>query len=188
LIFLLSVFFQQVQGYSAWQTGLRLLPLSVINIVGTTLSGQLIGRIGPRIPIMGGLALSAGGIFAFLGCTDSASYVLLVLCFLAIGFGAALTMPALTAAHVGAVGREQAGIASGVLNASRQAGSTFGVAILGSLFFTNISGHAARNGIHITLGVAGVGMLVGCVITFLSVPSSVAQPPTTQEKESVEEV
>lgn len=174
LLFLLSLFFQQVQGDSAWETGLRLLPLTAINVVGTTLSGQLTARIGPRLPIAGGLALCAAGMFVFLEWGNSASTVLVILFFLLIGFGSALVVPALTAALLGTVERFQAGIASGVLNTSRQTGGVFGVAVLGS-FVGSASGDIAWHAIQGALAVAGAVLVIGCVIAWLMIPSKKEQ-------------
>ncbi|GHO64254.1 hypothetical protein KSC_031460 [Ktedonobacter sp. SOSP1-52] len=66
LMFLLNVFFQQVQGYSDWQTDMRLLPLTLVNVVGTNSSGRIAGRVGVRIQITLGLLIGALGVFAFL--------------------------------------------------------------------------------------------------------------------------
>ncbi|QBD75667.1 DHA2 family efflux MFS transporter permease subunit [Ktedonosporobacter rubrisoli] len=169
LLFLLSVFFQQVQGYSAWQTGLRLLPLTLINVVGTNLSGRIAGRVGARIPVTLGMLICALGVFAFLAFGESASYPLIVLFFVAIGLGSSLAVPALTSAHLGSVVREQAGIASGVLNASRQAGSVFGIAVLGSLLGSS-TGQAALTGIHMALIVAGAALIISGVIAVFAIP------------------
>ncbi|WP_165422951.1 MFS transporter [Ktedonosporobacter rubrisoli] len=170
LLFLLSIFYQQAKGYSAWETGLHLLPLTLINVAAMPLAGQLTARFGPRVPVLGGLALCAAGIFAYLSIGESLGYWLVVVFFLAIGFGGSSAVPALTAALLGAVARRYSGIASGVLNASRQAGGTFGVAILGSIF-SSMSGSAALTGMHIALGVAGVVLLLSCAITLLWIPS-----------------
>lgn len=174
LLFLLSVFFQHVQGYSAWQTGMHLLPLTVFNVVGTTLSGRIAGRVGARVPVVLGMLLCTLGMLAFLIFGEHASYALIVLFFAAIGIGGSLAVPALTSAHLGSVIREQAGIASGVLNASRQAGSVFGIAVLGSLL-GGATGLAALNGIHVALTVAGVALVLGAVIALFAIPHGMAQ-------------
>lgn len=188
LIFLLSVFFQQVQGYSAIDTGLRLLPLTVTNVIATSLSGRLTGRIGPRMPIAAGLLFCALGIFTFLllgNAPGTFSQVLSILSFLAIGFGGSFPVPALTAAILGTVKREQSGIASGVLNASRQAGGVFGVAVLGS-FLTIGHEHSALSGIQLALGIAGGVLIAGGVIALLFV-SSQREHLTPQETYSISE-
>nr|BBH86454.1 MFS transporter [Thermosporothrix sp. COM3] len=165
LLFLLSLFYQQLQGLSAWDTGLHLLPLSIINLFATPISGQMTARTGPRLPMTIGMALSAAGIFAFLFWGTHA--LLNLASFLAIGFGAALVVPPLTSALLGTVAPRYTGTASGVLNASRQAGGTFGVAILGALF-NSINGQA---GINVALGAAGVALLLGCMLSLFGVSS-----------------
>jgi len=73
-----------------------------------------------------------------------------------------LAMPAMTAAVVGAAGREHAGVASGVLNTARQAGGALGVAVLGSLL-----GHALS--LHVPLLVATAGYLVAIALAWVTV-------------------
>lgn len=169
LVFLLSIYFQQVRGDSAWQAGLQLMPLTIVNFVAMPLSGQMTARIGPRIPILGGLMLGTLGMFAFLGLGSTASYPLVFLFLLAIGFGVSLAIPAMTTALLGTVTRDHAGIASGVLNASRQAGGAFGIAVLGSIL-GSATGPAALANVQVALGIAGALLVVSCMLTF-AVPS-----------------
>ena len=82
-----------------------------------------------------------------------------------VGFGMAFKMPAATAAIIEAAPAQRAGIASGVLNASRQAGGAIGVALLGTL----IAGGAFVPGLHVAMAVSGGAFLLGAVVTLLAV-------------------
>jgi len=128
----ISLFLQQSRHESAAATGLLILPMSVAVGAGSFASGRLTARFGPRPPMIAGLALAAAGaaVIATVSTTGSlgvllAGSVILGLC--------SLAMPAMTSVVVGAAGPQYAGVASGVLNAARQAGGALGVALLGSL-------------------------------------------------------
>jgi MFS transporter, DHA2 family, methylenomycin A resistance protein len=128
----ISLFLQQSRHESAAATGLLILPMSVAVGAGSFTSGRLTARFGPRPPMIAGLALAAAGaaVIATVSTTSSlgvllAGSVILGLC--------SLAMPAMTSVVVGAAGPQHAGVASGVLNAARQAGGALGVALLGSL-------------------------------------------------------
>jgi MFS transporter, DHA2 family, methylenomycin A resistance protein len=132
-LFVLSLYFQHVRGWSALATGLALLPEGIFVALSSALSGRAMVRVGTRPPMLFGLTLGGAGLAALAVAGRSTSYVLLVPALVAAGFGMAFTMPAATAAIIEAAPAERAGIASGVLNASRQAGGAIGVALLGTL-------------------------------------------------------
>jgi DHA2 family methylenomycin A resistance protein-like MFS transporter len=83
--------------------------------------------------VCGGFLLYALGFAGLVALADDAPYWRIALCFPAVGFGAGVITPAATAALMTAVDKARAGVAAGVLNASRQTGSAFGVAIFGAL-------------------------------------------------------
>ncbi len=167
-LFLLSLFFQQVRGFSPLLTGFALLPESGMVSIASALSGRLTGRLGPRPAMVLGLALGGAGLLslAFLG--TGTAYLILVPMLAAVGFGMAFTMPAATTAVVDAAPAERAGIASGVINASRQLGGVLGVALLGGL--VNRHGFFVP-GMHVALAIAGGAFLVGCLVTLRAVSS-----------------
>jgi DHA2 family methylenomycin A resistance protein-like MFS transporter len=98
-----------------------------------------------------GLTLGGAGLAGLVIAGSTTSYPLLVLPLIATGFGMAFTMPAATAAIIQAAPAERAGIASGVLNASRQAGGAIGVALLGTL----VGSGAFIPGLRVAMLVAG---------------------------------
>ncbi|MDN0195054.1 MFS transporter [Streptomyces sp. S.PNR 29] len=133
VVFLFSLFFQQVQGRSALYAGLVFLPMSGLIGVTNLVSGKLAGRYGPRLPMLAGQVLAAAGLLGLLyvdgGTSPDAVAALLV----PMAVGCALTVPPLTAAMMDAVPAERAGLAAGVLNAARQVAGGLGIAVFGSL-------------------------------------------------------
>ncbi|OKH58795.1 hypothetical protein NIES2130_12595 [Scytonema sp. HK-05] len=165
-IFILSLFLQNVRGYSATAAGLAFLPLSVASAVTPPLSGWLTGRIGPQLPMIIGLASSGVGVLVLVSIGTSTSYTILVIGFVLLGIGAGVTVPAMTATILWSVPKEQSGIASAVLNSSRQVGGVLGVALLGSL----VSQHSFTTGMYIGQIIVAVIFLFSCILTFLYVP------------------
>lgn len=133
LLFLLSVYFQEGRGWQSLRTGLAFLPLTVMVTAGSFSAGKLSAAYGPRRVVVAGFLLYAAGFGGLLALADGASYWRVALCFPAIGFGAGVITPAATAALLGAIDKTHVGVAAGMLNASRQSGSAFGVAIFGLL-------------------------------------------------------
>ncbi|MFC0037546.1 MFS transporter [Actinomadura rayongensis] len=113
-------------------TGLAFLPLTLPFVLLPPLTGRIVARHGPRVPILAGTTLLATG-GAALALAAHAGYPALVPGLLLTGLGMPLVLPALVAAIVGAAPAGTAGATGGVLNASRQAGATLGVAALGAL-------------------------------------------------------
>ena len=132
-LFVMSLYFQDVRGYSALRTGLALLPEAALLTVASAVSGRLMARTGPRLPMLTGLLLGGAGLIGLVAAGTHTPYLALVLPMIAAGSGMALTMPAATSSVMESAPADRGGIASGVVNAARQAGGVLGVAILGSL-------------------------------------------------------
>jgi len=161
-LFLLSLFFQQVQGYSALGTGAAFLPLTATIAPGSLLAGRLYERIGPRLLIAVGLALSSISALAMALINAKTSYASICGMLITAGFGIGLSSPPMMAALLANAPEEQSGIAGGIFNTSLQVGSLFGVALLGS-FVSNR--HSFVHGMHIAFVIAGAALLSGCFIT-----------------------
>jgi MFS transporter, DHA2 family, methylenomycin A resistance protein len=160
----LSLFLQQTRHESALATGLLLLPMSLVVGAGSLASGRLTARFGPRPPMLAGLMLGAAGA-AVLATVGSGTSLWLVAGGSVLLGLVSLAMPAMTAAVVSAVGPEHAGVASGILNASRQSGGALGVAVLGALL--GGSGHALD--LHVPLAVAAVGYLIALGLAWITI-------------------
>jgi EmrB/QacA subfamily drug resistance transporter len=132
--YFLSLFMQNVLGYDALKTGLLFLPLVVAIAVGSQSSARLVGRFGPRPLLMVGLVISSGGFFWLSYITSTSTYVADLLgpgMLMTLGIGLCFT-PLATAATAG-VGRAQSGLASALLNTSRQVGGVIGLAAIATV-------------------------------------------------------
>ncbi len=136
-IFLLSQFFQTVQGYSPLGSGLRLLPWTVMPIFVAPIAGALSDRIGGRILMAVGLSLQAVALgWMAAVTTPTIAYSSLVAPFALAGVGMALFFAPVANVVLGAVRPEEEGQASGANNAIRELGGVFGVAVLATIFST----------------------------------------------------
>jgi EmrB/QacA subfamily drug resistance transporter len=134
VFFLNSIYFQDVLGWSALETGLAFLPLVLVIGVATNVAKNLIPRVGSRNLAALGLLLVAGGGLLLLVAPDSASYGTDVLPgFLVIGFGVGLIFPAAAIAAMSEVGEEVAGLASGMMTTGHELGAAFGVAAISAV-------------------------------------------------------
>jgi len=133
IIFVLSLYFQQVRGYAPLWAGVAFLPLTVVVTGGNMLAGRLVKTYGARWPVLTGLLLQAAGFLGLLLSTPASPYWLVALPLPAIGLGGGFITPAATAALMGSVEKSRAGMAAGVLNSARQTGAALGVAIFGML-------------------------------------------------------
>jgi DHA2 family methylenomycin A resistance protein-like MFS transporter len=159
-LFALTLYFQHVRGYSALQTGLALLPEGLFVAISSALSGRLTARTGPRTPMLAGLVAGTCGLAGLIVAGRTTPYWILIAPLIAAGFGMAFTMPAATVAIIEAAPAERAAIASGVLNAARQAGSAIGVALLGALLAGQVVG-----GLHEAMGAAAASFLAAAGVT-----------------------
>jgi DHA2 family methylenomycin A resistance protein-like MFS transporter len=166
VVFLFSLFFQQVQGRSALYAGLMFLPMTGLIAVTNVLSGKLAGRYGPRLPILIGQGLAAAGLLILLYVDAGTSPALVAVLLVPMALGCALTIPPLTAVMMDAVPAERAGLAAGVLNAARQVAGGLGIAVFGALVS---DGFAA--GMRVSLGIAaGLFVVTGLLSRRLSGP------------------
>jgi DHA2 family methylenomycin A resistance protein-like MFS transporter len=156
LIFIFSLYFQRVNGWSPFATGLAFVPMMGAVLPVNLLAPRVAERIGAPLTIAIGAALSAFGCLALLGIGQGTSYAAMCLQLIVIGGGLGLLVPPLTSTLLGSVEKQRSGIAAGVLNATRQTGSVLGVALFGSLAG---EGSAFLPGAHISL-VISAGLLL----------------------------
>jgi EmrB/QacA subfamily drug resistance transporter len=134
-IFLLTQFFQTAQGYSPLESGLRVLPWTIMPMFVAPIAGALSDRIGGRPLMATGLALQAIGL-AWIASVSTATvgYGSLVLPFMLSGVGMALFFAPVANVVLSAVRPAEEGKASGTNNAIREVGGVLGVAVLASIF------------------------------------------------------
>ncbi|MGF6510634.1 MFS family permease [Paraburkholderia sp. 32] len=129
-------------GLTAWRAlvvdgGLKAGATVLVLVAGGSFAaGRLCRAYGTRHVVVGGFVLYALGFAGLLGLSSDTSYWRVALYLTAVGFGSGVITPAVTAAVMTAVDTGRAGVAAGVLNASRQSGSAFAVAAFGALMST----------------------------------------------------
>jgi MFS transporter, DHA2 family, methylenomycin A resistance protein len=133
LIFLISLYLQQVERLSALWTGLAFAPMTAAVFVPNLVAPKVAGAIGAGRTIAIGALGAAAGCLALLWVGQETPYGAMVAQFMAIGGGLGLLVPPLTSTLLGSVDKARSGLASGVLNSMRQTGSVVGVALFGSL-------------------------------------------------------
>lgn len=132
-IFVISLYLQQVKGWSAALSGLAFLPLTGSFIVSNMVSAAISGRYGMRLPMVLGGLIGATGFFLLSRLDGESSYLAMVLPFILIPGGMGLGVPAMTTAILSSVDRKSSGVASAVLNTARQSAGAIGVAVFGAL-------------------------------------------------------
>jgi EmrB/QacA subfamily drug resistance transporter len=138
MFFLLSLYMQQVLGFSAVKTGVGYLAVALTAVAASGLAQALVTRLGVKPVLMTGLALLGGGLIYFTQVSVGGSYVAdLLPGFLLIGVGLGFSfVPVSIAALAGVTGRD-AGLASGLINTSQQIGGALGLAILTTIATTH---------------------------------------------------
>src|SRR5881409_348138 len=133
-VFFLTLYFQNVHGYSPVGAGVRLFPFPVMILLLAPIAGRLSDRYGSRWFMTAGPALSAIGLALVLRSEPNSSYFGVIFPSMVVwGSGMAMTMAPMTAAVMASVPTRHAGVASAATNTSRELGGVFGVALLGAI-------------------------------------------------------
>lgn len=179
--FFLSLYFQQVIGYSALRTGLAMLPMTIIFIVGGLASRRLIPLIGGRrVLVIGGLIAVAGIVWMAQAPADPSYLAQLLGPTLVAGGGISLMLLPITLAATTGVDPKDAGAASGLLNTGRQLGGGIGLAVLVTVAAT-ATDHAAAGTPHLVAVVHGyhVAFLITGGVMLAAALASLALPAET---------
>jgi EmrB/QacA subfamily drug resistance transporter len=173
-IFLLSQFFQTVQGYSPFGSGLRILPWTAMPIFIAPIAGAMSDRVGGHRLMGVGLTLQAVGL-AWIAAVSSPTspYSAVVIPFILSGVGMALFFAPVANVVLSSVRPEEEGQASGANNAIRELGGVFGVAVLASVFShygSYATGAAFSHGMTISVYVGAAIVALGAVASF-AIPS-----------------
>jgi MFS transporter, DHA2 family, methylenomycin A resistance protein len=133
-LFTMSIYFQELRGWTPGSTGIALLPLTVGTLAGPfVLYRRLYPRFGHPVLLVAGFVCSALGVLV-LGQTDAHTpYVEIAAGLLLIGLASTVSFSALTSLLLASVGPAQSGLASGVQNTTRQAGALMSVSIIGAV-------------------------------------------------------
>lgn len=132
-LLVVSLYLQEVLGYSPWQAGVRTLPLPLALAAGAVAVVPQISRWGARATVVSGLALVVAAFVVLAGATPESGYPRVAVFQIIAGFGAGMAATAGTGSVMGAVPAQRAALGSAINDATRQVGSAVGVALQGSI-------------------------------------------------------
>jgi len=197
--FFVSLYLQQVLGYSAIRAGLAFLPMTVCIVIGSTLASRLVQRIGVKPILAVGLTLQVAGLLLFALIHANGTYVGDVLApSLLVAIGIGLSFVPATIAAVSGVNAHEAGLASGLVNTSRLFGGALGLAVLAAIATARThsdarlgaSAHAAlTSGFQVAFVVAAAFAAVGALVALFGLPTiprtaRTQSPPAQAEAET----
>jgi EmrB/QacA subfamily drug resistance transporter len=197
VFFFISLFMQNILGYSAVRAGAAFLPMTLLIIVVAPLAGRASDRVGSRWLMTGGLALVGASLLVFAQLQPDSTYLSLLPAMILGGIGMASTMTPMTAAALSAVPVDKAGVGSGMLNTFRQVGGSLGIAVMGAILASGSNSaladgatrvEAFMNGLHHALYVAAVIAFAGALVAAVTIRSHArARPATTTSVEGLPE-
>ena len=177
VFFFVSLYIQNILGFSPTQAGAAFLPMTLLIIVVAPIAGRFSDRIGSRWLMGGGMTLVGLSLLLYQRVGLHSNFWTLLPSMILGGIGMAMTMSPMTAAAMGAVPVDKAGVGSGVLNSFRQVGGSLGIAILGAILASFVH-HAPNslagaqdfvNGLHAALAVSAAISFVAAIVAVVTV-------------------
>lgn len=144
-LFFVTFYLQNVHGMTPIDAGLHLLPLTGMMIVGSPLAGALITKAGPRVPLAGGMALTAIAMYGMSTLATDTGSAVMSLWFALLGLGLAPVMVGATEVIVGNAAMELSGVAGGLQQAAMQIGGSLGTAVLGAVMASKVDSDLPGN-------------------------------------------
>jgi len=173
VFFFVSLYMQNILGYSAVQAGAAFLPMTVLIILIAPIAGRASDRFGSRGLMTAGMVLIAVQLVYFSGLDQDSTFWALLPALLVGGMGMALTMTPSAAAATRSVPVDKAGVGSAVLNAARQVGGSMGIALMGAIMAAEAGGarspEAFMDGFRSALLVAAAIAAVGAIVAYVLV-------------------
>jgi len=144
MFLMLTLYMQQVLGYSALKTGVAYLAVAGTSIVWANVAAALVNRVGVRPLIAGGMAILTVGLLLFTQVSVGGSYATHLLPgFLLVALGMALCFVPISIAALAGVRQAEAGLASGLINTSQQIGGAVGIALLSTIAISRTENEVA---------------------------------------------
>ncbi|MEV5430941.1 MFS transporter [Streptomyces sp. NPDC052701] len=144
-LFFVTFYLQNVHGMSPVDAGLHLLPLTGMMIVGSPLAGVMITKFGPRLPLAGGMALTAIAMYGMSTLQADTGSGIMSVWFALLGLGLAPVMVGATEVIVGNAPMELSGVAGGLQQAAMQIGGSLGTAVLGAVMASKVDNDLPGN-------------------------------------------
>jgi MFS family permease len=190
MFLLLTLYMQQVLGFSAMQTGLAYLAVALSAIVWSTVAAQLVTRVGVKRVLVVGMTALAVALAYFTQISVGGSYVGdLLPGFLLIGFGLGFSFVPISIAALAGIEPAEAGLASGLINTSQQVGGALGIAALSTIATSRtedaVVGGASHadglvTGFHAAFVAAVIVVAIGVVASFFLVRSDELEQPLVE--------
>ncbi len=147
VFFFLTLFVQEVWGYSALRTGMAFLPVTAAMLAGAVGASALVSRIGARPLLVGGSVVTVGGLYWLSRMAENGTYAGDLLgAGLVLGIGFGLLIVPLQLLSLTRVDEADSGVAASLLNAGRQVGGAIGLAVLGTVGWTVVADNARGHG------------------------------------------
>ncbi|MFD5538006.1 MFS transporter [Streptomyces sp. NPDC127079] len=144
-LFFVTFYLQNVHGMDPVDAGLHLLPLTGMMIVGSPLAGAAITKLGPRIPLAGGMAATAIAMYGMSTLKADTGSGIMAVWFALLGLGLAPVMVGATEVIVGNAPMELSGVAGGLQQAAMQIGGSLGTAVLGAVMASKVDNDLPGN-------------------------------------------
>jgi EmrB/QacA subfamily drug resistance transporter len=168
VFFFVSLYLQNVRGFSAVQAGASFLPLTVLIVIVAPIAGRLADRVGSRWLMTTGMLCLSGHLVLLARLQADSSYLSILPAMIVGGLGMAVVMTPASAAAMKAVPVDKAGVGSGVLNTFRQVGGAVGIALMGAIVAAAGDGvgtsQAFLHGLHVALIVGALIALAGAAV------------------------
>jgi EmrB/QacA subfamily drug resistance transporter len=144
-MFFMTFYLENTHGMDPVEAGVHLLPMTAMLIVGSPVSGMLVGKIGPKIPMAVGMVLAAVALYGLSRLTADSDPNNTIIWFILLGLGLSPVIVGATDVIVGNAPLELAGVAGGLQSTALQLGGTVGTSVLGAILAAKISDLLPKN-------------------------------------------
>jgi EmrB/QacA subfamily drug resistance transporter len=175
VFFFISLYVQNILGYSPTKAGAIFLPMTILIILIAPVAGKLSDRVGGRWLIGGGMTLLGISLLLYQRITVTSGFWTLLPSLILGGIGMAMTMSPMTSVAMGSVPVDKAGVGSGVLNSFRQMGGALGIAIMGAILAAYLHAPASTalgkqqyvDGLHAALLLSAAVTFAGAAVAIV---------------------
>jgi EmrB/QacA subfamily drug resistance transporter len=187
----LTLYMQQVLGFSAMKTGVSYLAIALSAIMWSTVAAQLVTHIDVKRVLLVGLTALAGGLAYFTQISVHGTYVIdLLPGFLLIGLGLGFSFVPISIAALAGIEPAEAGLASGLINTSQQIGGALGIAALSTIATSRTDDALAGGALHADALVTGfhAAFLAGVVVAVIGIGAALALIRRDELEQNIEQL